>query len=197
MAMADGSRWISNERSREMVQQLRGRMDAIIIGSGTARIDDPLLTARPANPADVKRIASRVVVDSRASLSLESQLAKTARDVPVMVAVSEDAPKRSVEQLVAAGVEIYCCDGSAPSERLESLLDELGRRRMTNVLVEGGSKLLHALFDIYAIDEVQVFTSPKDSGGEAPVAPRLQRQPLKDIVSTDIDGDRYVRARIG
>ena len=66
LAMADGSRWISNERSREVVQQLRGRVDAIIVGSGTARADDPLLTARPKNPADVKRKALRVVVDSKA-----------------------------------------------------------------------------------------------------------------------------------
>ncbi len=79
MAMADGTRWISNERSREIVQQLRGRVDAILVGSGTVRADDPLLTARPTDAADVKRVALRVVVDSQASLPLESQLVRTAR----------------------------------------------------------------------------------------------------------------------
>ena len=79
MAMADGTRWISNERSREVVQQLRGRVDAIVVGSGTVRADDPLLTARPKNPADVKRIALRVVVDSQATLPLESQLVQRLR----------------------------------------------------------------------------------------------------------------------
>ena len=58
------SQWISSETSRAVVQQFRGRVDAIVVGSGTARVDDPLLTARPANPADVKRMATRVVVDS-------------------------------------------------------------------------------------------------------------------------------------
>ncbi len=61
------SQWISSESSRAMVHQLRGRVDAVVVGSGTARLDDPLLTARPANIADVKRIATRVVVDSAAS----------------------------------------------------------------------------------------------------------------------------------
>lgn len=197
MAMADGSRWISNQRSREVVQQLRGRVDAILVGSGAALADDPLLTARPKNPADVKRMALRVVVDSHASLPLESQLVKTAKDVPLLVAVADDASEDAVKRLAAAGAQILRCDGSTHAERLESLLDELGRRRMTNVLVEGGSRLLNTLFDIYAIDEVHVFTAAKDAGGDAPSAPRLQRQPLKDVVTTDLDGDEYLRARIG
>ncbi len=122
---------------------------------------------------------------------------KTARDVPVLVAVAEDAPDEALQQLAAAGVEVFICDGDNHSDRLHALVDELGRRRMTNVLVEGGSRLLHALFDIYAIDEVHVFTAPKDAGGDAPAAPRLRKQPLKDIVTTNLDGDEYLRARIG
>lgn len=197
MTLADGSRWISNERSREVVQQLRGRVDAILIGSGTARADDPLLTARPKNPTDVKRQALRVVVDSQASLSLESQLVKTARAVPVLVAVAADAPLETVKKLAASGAQIFVCDGSTHAERLESLLEELGGRRMTNVLVEGGSCLFNSLFGMYVIDEVHVFTAPKDAGGDTLAAPRLQRQPLKDIVKTDLDGDEYLRACVG
>jgi diaminohydroxyphosphoribosylaminopyrimidine deaminase/5-amino-6-(5-phosphoribosylamino)uracil reductase len=197
MAMADGTRWISNERSREVVQQLRGRVDAIIVGSGTARADDPLLTARPSDLNDVKRVALRVVVDSNASMSPECQLVRTAREVPVLVALADNAPEDAVNRLAAAGVQIFRCDGATHAERLESLLDELGRRRMTNVLVEGGRRLLNTLFDIYAIDEVHVFTAPKDAGGDAPLAPPLKKQPLKDIVTTDLDGDEHLRARLG
>jgi diaminohydroxyphosphoribosylaminopyrimidine deaminase/5-amino-6-(5-phosphoribosylamino)uracil reductase len=196
LAIADGSRWISNERSREVVQQLRGRVDAILIGSGTARADDPLLTARPKNPADVKRVATRVVVDSSASLSLESQLVKTARDAPVIVAVASSASVEKCQQLVAAGVEILPCAGASHAERLDSLLEELGRRKMTNVLVEGGSRLLNTLFDMRAVDEVHVFTSPKDAGGDAPAAPVIDALHLKDVVLTDLDGNQYLRARV-
>lgn len=197
MAMADGTRWISNERSREVVQQLRGRVDAIVVGSGTARADDPLLTARPKYPADVKRVALRVVVDSKATLSLESQLVKTAKEVPVLLAIGSNAPLEAVKRLADAGVQIFICDGATHAERLESLLDELGRRRMTNVLVEGGSCLLNTLFEIFAIDEVHVFTAAKEAGGEAPAAPRLRKQPLTDVITTDLAGDEYLRARIG
>ena len=145
MAMADGTRWISNERSREVVQQLRGRVDAIIVGSGTVRADDPLLTARPQESGrrEAHR-ALRIVVDSKATLPLDSQLVKTAREVPVLLAVGYDAPVEHVKRLADAGVEISICDGDdrTPSD-CDSLLEELGRRRMTNVLVEGGSRLLH------------------------------------------------------
>ena len=73
------SQWISSEASRAVVHQLRGRVDAIIVGSGTARADDPLLTARPADRTDLKRVATRIVVDSQASLSPESRLAANCR----------------------------------------------------------------------------------------------------------------------
>ena len=91
------SQWISSEASRAVVHQLRGRVDAVIVGSGTARADNPLLTARPADLADVKRIATRIVVDSAASLSLDSRLVQTAADVPVLVAAGDDAPRGCVQ----------------------------------------------------------------------------------------------------
>lgn len=196
LAMGDGTRWISNEMSREVVQQLRGRMDAILVGSGTARIDDPLLTARPKNPADVKRVALRVVVDSRATLPLASKLAQTAGEVPLMVAVGEDATDEAMQQLAAAGAEVFICEGETHADRLRFLLEEFGRRRMTNVLVEGGSRLLENFFDVYAVDEVHVFTAPKDSIGDPPAAPRLRKQPLVGVEQRDVDGDEYLTARI-
>ena len=71
---AGDSRWISCLDSRSIVHQLRGRVDAIVVGRGTAAADDPLLTARPPGP----RTAMRIVVDTRASLSPQSQLVRTA-----------------------------------------------------------------------------------------------------------------------
>jgi len=196
LAMADGSRWISNERSRDVAQQLRGRVDAIIVGSGTVLADDPLLTARPKNPALVKRVAKRVIVDSQASLPLESQLVKTARELPVIDVVAATASVEKCKQLVAAGVEILPVAGASHAERFDALLEELGRRKMTNVLVEGGSRLLHTLFDLRAVDEIHVFTAPKDAGGDAPPAPRIDALRLTNTVTSDLDGDEYVGARI-
>jgi diaminohydroxyphosphoribosylaminopyrimidine deaminase/5-amino-6-(5-phosphoribosylamino)uracil reductase len=123
------------------------------------------LTARPDPPSTVARIATRVVVDSAASLSPESQLVRTAREVPVLVAVSETVDAARQSRLKQAGCEVLVCNGSDHAARLESLLVELGRQRLTNVLVEGGSGLLGNLFDAGQIDEVHAFIAPKLIGG--------------------------------
>jgi diaminohydroxyphosphoribosylaminopyrimidine deaminase / 5-amino-6-(5-phosphoribosylamino)uracil reductase len=198
------SQWISSEASRAVVHQLRGRMDAIIVGSGTARIDNPLLTARPADRADLKRVAARIVVDSAASLPAGSRLAETAHDAPVLVAAAGNADENSGQMLAAAGVEVFRCAGATHAERLNALLNELGRRRMTNVLVEGGSKLLGALFDAGAVDEVHVFIAPKLAGGlgaQSPIAGAGIAQmagalQLADITIEELDGDVYVHGRL-
>jgi diaminohydroxyphosphoribosylaminopyrimidine deaminase/5-amino-6-(5-phosphoribosylamino)uracil reductase len=161
------SRWISSEESRAIVHQLRGRVDAIVVGSGTAQIDDPLLTARPPGP----RTAARIVIDSRCTLSETSQLIRTAAEAPVIVVAGRNSAAADRQRLGDGGVEVILCDADTHTDRLGQLLDELGRRRMTNVLVEGGSRLLGLFFDIRAIDEVHVFIAPKLCGGAGALAP--------------------------
>ncbi|HEX2476378.1 MAG TPA: bifunctional diaminohydroxyphosphoribosylaminopyrimidine deaminase/5-amino-6-(5-phosphoribosylamino)uracil reductase RibD [Lacipirellulaceae bacterium] len=198
------SQWISSEASRAVVHQLRGRVDAIIVGSGTARIDDPLLTARPADRADLKRVATRIVVDSGASLSTDSRLVQTAADVPILVAAASGADVSACDRLASGGIEIYRCPGETHAERLHALLHELGRRRMTNVLVEGGSKLLGVFFDAGAVDEVHVFIAPKLAGGAgapspvpgAGIAQMADALQLGDITIEELGGDVYVHGRI-
>lgn len=199
------SQWISSETSRAVVHQLRGRVDAVVVGSRTACTDNPLLTARPANLADVKRIATRVVVDSAALISLESRLVQTAPDVPALLAAGEDATQDACNRLTSAGVEVFRCRGSSHAERIASLLDEMGRRRMTNVLVEGGSQLLGTMFDMRLVDEVHVFIAPKLAGGTAAPGPvggaGIERMAsalkLADITIEELDGDVYVHGRVG
>ena len=198
-ARTGDSRWISCHASRQVTHRLRGCVDAIVVGRGTAAADDPLLTARPPGP----RTATRVVVDTRASLSLESQLVRTAREAPVLVAVGEEASPAACGQLRQAGCEVHVCLGATPQARLECLLDELGKRRMTNVMVEGGGRLLGSLFDARLIDEVHVFIAPKLAGGEAAPSPIAGQgvekiaaaMALEDVVVEPIGGDIYVRGR--
>jgi diaminohydroxyphosphoribosylaminopyrimidine deaminase/5-amino-6-(5-phosphoribosylamino)uracil reductase len=176
----------------------------VVVGSGTALADDPLLTARPVDRADVKRIAWRIVVDSATSLSPESRLARTAADVPVLVAAAKDAPPDACQRLAAAGIEVFQFPGRTHNERLDALFAELGRRRMTNVLVEGGSRLLGTLFDMRAIDEVHVFIAPKLTGGEAALSPLgsagIERMAdalrLADLSIEELEGDVYVHGRV-
>ena len=161
------SQWISSTVSRRIVQTLRGRVDAIVVGRGTADTDNPLLTARPPGP----RIATRIVVDTQASLALHSQLVQTAGDAPVLVAAGSGAPADRCRQLEAAGVEVLRLPIRDRTGRLTSLLDELGRRRKTNVLVEGGGILLGSLLDAGAIDEVHAFVAGKLVGGATAPSP--------------------------
>ncbi len=161
------SRWISSEPSRRLVHELRGRVDAVLVGSGTALADDPLLTARPAGP----RQAVRIVFDSQASLPIGSRLAQTADEVPVIVAAAATAPSENCWRLRAAGCEVLSLTGSSHADRLRELLAELGRRRLTNLLVEGGAGLLGLLTDIREIDELHVFVAPRVLGGAAAPSP--------------------------
>jgi diaminohydroxyphosphoribosylaminopyrimidine deaminase/5-amino-6-(5-phosphoribosylamino)uracil reductase len=137
-------------------------------------------------------------------LTLNSRLAETAAESPVLVAAAADADENLRTQLAATGVEVYLCPGQTHDARLLALLDELGRRRMTNVLVEGGSKLLGAFFDASAVDEVHIFIAPKLAGGaEAPspvagagIARMADARQLADITIEELDGDVYVHGRL-
>jgi diaminohydroxyphosphoribosylaminopyrimidine deaminase / 5-amino-6-(5-phosphoribosylamino)uracil reductase len=161
------SRWISGEDSRCVAHALRGRVDAILVGRETAHRDDPMLTARPPGP----RTALRIVADSQASLPSSSQLVATAREIPVLVAVGSRAPATECGRLRQAGCEVLVCDADDHAGRAGQLLEELGRRRLTNILVEGGGRLAGSLADLGQIDEVHVFIAAKLIGGQSAPTP--------------------------
>jgi diaminohydroxyphosphoribosylaminopyrimidine deaminase / 5-amino-6-(5-phosphoribosylamino)uracil reductase len=193
------SRWVSNPRSREVVHALRGRVDAVMIGRATAERDDPLLTARPTGP----RTAARVILDTQALLAGESQLVQTAKQSLVLVAVGKEASASNRERLRNAGCEVFVCDGETHAARLDALLVELGRRRWTNVLVEGGGRLLGSLVDAREIDEVHVFVAPKLVGGTSAatavagrgVAEMSAALCLESPRMRQLDDDTYITAR--
>jgi len=161
------SRWITSPAARAMVHQLRGRVDAILVGRGTAERDDPLLTARPPGP----RVATRIVLDRKASLASSSQLVKTAPEIPVLIVVGKESSEEDRARLTAAGCEVWLAPGDDAPSQLAALFAELGHRRMTNVLVEGGGQVLGSLFDAGLLDEVLVFIAAKLIGGAAAPSP--------------------------
>lgn len=193
IATATGdSQWISNEASRARVHALRGRVDAVIVGAGTLVADDPLLTARPAGA----RTPLRIVIAGDRPLPLDRKLWNSPDDGPVLVAVSEGYPTDAAQRLSDRGVEVLT---ATPSQ----LLDELGRRRLTNVLVEGGGKLFGQLFEEQFIDEAWAFIAPKIIGGTGPspvagegVALMRDAITFSDVSHETIDGDRLIRGRL-
>jgi len=183
------SRWISSEESRAIVHRLRARVDAILVGIGTALADDPLLTARPPGP----RSPLRIVLDNRARLPPESRLVTTARETPLLVAVGADAPPDRCSGLAAAGAEVWQCPDLDPGVRLESLLEELGSRRLTNLLCEGGPTLLGSLFERGCVDEAWTFIAPKVIGGEAAAAAVAGRGVAAPADAPPVDVERVER----
>ncbi len=162
------SAWISGPRSRALVHEVRGRMDAIVVGVGTAIADDPSLTARPPG----LRVAARVILDASARLPIGGKLAGTARAIPVLVATTAAAPRERVDRLAGLGCEVLVLPESPPGRvAVGPLLDELGRRGMTNVLVEGGGLVLGSFFDAGEVDEVDIFLAPIIEGGSHDFTP--------------------------
>jgi diaminohydroxyphosphoribosylaminopyrimidine deaminase/5-amino-6-(5-phosphoribosylamino)uracil reductase len=193
------SRWISGPRSRAMVHEVRGRMDAILVGIGTALADDPALTARPPGP----RTPARVVLDGSARLPLDSQLARTAREIPVWLAATNRAPVDRLQALENLGVEIlpFPVEGPVP---ILPLLETLGRRGVTNLLVEGGGTVLGAFLGAGQVDEIDAFIAPIIEGGAHGFTPArgvgkvsmAEALRLRDPESTLIDGDVRIRGTL-
>lgn len=170
-ATASGdSRWISGPRSRTLVHEVRGRMDAILAGIGTVLADDPMLTARPPGP----RTPARVVLDGSARLPLDGRLARSAREIPVWVAVTDRAPEDRRRALEALGCEVLAFPGEGPVP-VVPLLQELARRGVINLLVEGGGTVLGAFLDAGSVDEVDVFLAPVIEGGSHSFGPARGR----------------------
>ncbi|MGL4942604.1 MAG: bifunctional diaminohydroxyphosphoribosylaminopyrimidine deaminase/5-amino-6-(5-phosphoribosylamino)uracil reductase RibD [Thermoguttaceae bacterium] len=161
------SRWISCAASRATVMQLRSRVDAILIGGETARRDDPLLTVRDVCGSNV-RTPRRIVVGRTESVGESSRLLATACDVPLLVvaATATDAERKRLE---VAGAETLLIDDG--TTRLNILLTHLAKSGVTNLLVEGGGRILGSFFDENLIDEVYAFVAPKLIGGAASPTP--------------------------
>ncbi len=194
------SAWITGPQARRRVHQLRGRMDAILVGSRTAMVDNPHLTARPPGP----RTPLRIVIDSQARLPETSYLVRTAAELPVLVAAGPAAPVARCRRLRQAGCEVWVGTAEDRDQRLLELCDELGRRQMTNVLVEGGGCLLGSLFDAAALDEVFGFVAPKLIGGADAPTPLAGRgcPNMSQVITLEgvrlelIDSDILVQGRI-
>jgi len=151
------SRWISNPESRELVHRWRAGCDAVAVGIGTALADDPLLTTRLEGDA---RQPTRVVFDSGAQLPLDSALVSSVDEAPLIVICAPEAASARRDGLERAGAEVIAAPGRTAGARLAAALDELGRREIQDMLVEGGPMLAGSLFDAGEIDELRLFMAP-------------------------------------
>jgi len=159
------SRWVTGPESLKRVHELRHDYDAILIGIGTALVDDPLLTDRSALPR--RRSLVRVVLDDRLELPGDSNLVSTAHQFPVVVFGNRAANVSRARELEQKGVEII----SSEERDIAALLQELGQRSISSVLVEGGSNVAGCFVDAGLVNKATFFIAPKIVGGSrAPTA---------------------------
>ncbi len=144
---------ITGDRSRRAVHAARARHDAILVGSGTALVDDPLLTVRLEGART--RPLVRVVADRSLRLPLGSRLVGTAREHPLWIVHGPDPDPVRRDALAARGVRLLGTDGSATA-----LLAALGAAGLNTVLVEGGARLAASLLDARLVDEILWFAAP-------------------------------------
>jgi diaminohydroxyphosphoribosylaminopyrimidine deaminase / 5-amino-6-(5-phosphoribosylamino)uracil reductase len=162
------SQWISGEASRELAHRWRASVDAVVVGIGTARADDPQLTARPDGlPAERESQPTRVVFDSLGRLAPSSRLVAAALEIPLTVVVSRAAARADTDALEAAGVQVLVATGHNEPARVRSALDQLAGTGITSILLEGGPHLAGAFLDAGEIDEIRLFLAPLVLGGSA------------------------------
>ena len=151
-------RWITNELSRNEVQRLRANVDAIAVGLGTVRADDPQLTARGAIRPRVPPL--RVIFDRNAETPLESTLVRTAKETPTVV-FAQHPPVNRLAALHNAGVDVF------DAEDLPGALEALHGFEVQHLLVEGGARLASEFLRQDLVDRLIIFQVPITLGPDA------------------------------
>lgn len=155
---------ISGSESATRVQELRHEHDAILVGGNTALVDNPSLTDRSGIPRRRKLV--RVILDNRLRIPLDSTLVRTALETPTLV-ISNSKDSRKIEKLIECGVEIV----SENARSLNAVLEELKKRELQSVLVEGGTEVAGAFVDAKLVDKLTFIAAPIVIGGhDAPLA---------------------------
>lgn len=202
-AAVDGtSRWITGEAAREDVQRLRAGADAVMVGAGTAVVDDPALTVRdPRYPQAVQPL--RVVLDARGRVEASGRLFDGGP--PTLVATTDRAVRSRVAQWQEAGAEVLVVESDREGGvSIPHLLEALGKRDVMSVLVEGGPTLGWSFVRDGSVDKVIVYLAPLLAGGRGALgmltgegfAPIGEALPLElssvDRVGRDLKVEAYV-----
>lgn len=183
-APEDNSGWITSEKAREHVQQLRHVSDCILTGIGTVSADDCLLTDR--SGLERSRPLLRIVADSQLRIGLDSKMVTSANG-DLIVASTSAAPKERRTALEKAGVEVVVLDGDDGRTNLKELVNVLAGRQYRSLMVEAGSKMNWAVLEQAIADKIYFYYAPKILGGmqSLPVAGGVGRRKRADAIRLD------------
>jgi len=157
------SKWITSKDTRDFSHRLRFQYDGILTGIGTMLEDNPYLSYYPPRnfKENIKRF-TKIIVDSSAKLPLNAHLFKNSR---VILATTKMAPLNKLKKLEKKGVEILVLEKNKKVDLLK-LMEELGKREISNLLIEGGGAINESALRLGIVDKVYFFISPKIIGGK-------------------------------
>jgi diaminohydroxyphosphoribosylaminopyrimidine deaminase/5-amino-6-(5-phosphoribosylamino)uracil reductase len=152
------SQWVTGESARARVHQMRDQMDAILVGAQTVRADNPRLTARlPSGPG---RHPLRVILSNSLNLAADAHVFD--ESAPTLVFTSSHHPS-AIEK---AGIELIRTEAKDEATFIETVLQELGKRDIMSLLLEGGQQVATAFLQAQLVDRISCFVAPKVIGGD-------------------------------
>ena len=157
------ARWITGEAARRRVHELRDRVDAIMVGSGTVRTDDPELTTRLPEHDGMDPV--RVVLNTGATLDPQTRIFNTDSQAPTWLVVGEDCPEENMQRFNSTTTEIVRCPVDESRLDLRAVLKLLGERGIRSVLLEGGPTVNSAALEQGLVDKLLCFVAPILVGG--------------------------------
>jgi len=164
IAARDGSsKWITSHDSRERVHQLRFDNDALLVGIGTVLQDDPWLTDRSGQTR--RRPLTRVLLDANLRLPLQSNIVRSRNEGAIIVFCAENREPKRQSQLEEIGIEVIPIAVSGQHIPFATVLQELGRREVTSLLIEGGAEVNFSSLSSLAVDKIIFFLAPTILGG--------------------------------
>ncbi len=163
IATASGeSKWISGEKARKEVDRLRADADAVLVGIGTVLADDPMLVLRSIKG----RNPMRIVIDPHLKIPLQAKIVVTAKEIPTWLLTTIKAAPKKMKSLKAAGVDVSILSEKKGIIPFDVILDFLGKKGISNLLIEGGAGVNGIALRSALVDRVIFYIAPRFLCGE-------------------------------
>ena len=158
------SRWITGPQARAYAHRLRSKVDAVLVGAETVRLDDPQLTVRPKKKG--VQNPTRIVVAGENTISTSAKIFNNAHNERVIYAATATLSLSQKKKIQGIGVEVVIIKRKKDKVDLSLLMDKLGDMEMSSVMIEGGSEISGTAFKEKLVDKVIYFLAPKIIGGK-------------------------------
>lgn len=159
LATTTGDSKLSSKKDLIRLHKLRSKVDAILIGKNTVKKDDPLLTVRYSKGKN----PTRIILDSLGTISSNSKILQTSSEIKTIIAVCKKITKKNLEKLEKFPIDVMILGENQVN--VKSLLQNLGRRKIKTVLLEGGGSINWEFIKNNLVDELFITITPYILGG--------------------------------